>query len=118
MKAILSKSMLKRISQDIQSGRPLWGIFTANEYLDPNDPLRLALTATARDFLRNDSYQDVPELILAAMAGKTVSQLRSQERQIFHSLKEKAAPNLARSRFVFTNKRASWQKSLRSTMSG
>lgn len=114
MKLILSKSMLKRITQDVLSGRPLWGIFTANEYLEHDDPLRLALLTKASSILKDERYQQVPQLILAAMAGKTVNQLADYDRINLFEFKENYTINYTRNKFVPHGRRAYHSKDSRS----
>ena len=110
MKAQISETMLKRISQDINCGRPLWALFTANEYLEARDPLRMALAAKAKRQLSEHHYQAAPMLAQLALAGKTVAELSQDQRRLLRSISEQSTVNTTRYRFTCPNRQLQRQK--------
>lgn len=89
----LTTSMLARITNLVNSQNPYWGILVANEYLEPNAPLRLALIKKAR--ARASSSIEVGEAIYQ---GATLADLSSEAQETVRAYR--LSPRAARERRV------------------
>lgn len=75
MKTKLTTKLLASISTDISSGRALWGILRANEYLSVDHPLRNALVTKAKTVLGSE----LGELEAQILGGALMSELSAKE---------------------------------------
>lgn len=74
MKTQLTTKLLASISADISSGKVLWGLLRANEYLSTEHPLHRALVAKASSALLEAS-----PLSERIMAGACMGELSAEE---------------------------------------
>lgn len=79
MEQNITQSLLCDITQQISRGRPVWAMARANEYLEPNHPLRMAL---ARKALSQQSLAVVSKIGQAIITlGKKYGELSHEEQE-------------------------------------
>ena len=84
----ISPRMLSHLSTQIATGRPLWAILSANEYLDAQDALRIALATKAKSAINETSYSITSPLIEEVLGGKKLSELNESQRRELTSFRE------------------------------
>jgi hypothetical protein len=104
MTAILTPIILSSISNDICNGRPVWGLFRANEYLEKNSPIRKALVSKALSSktANQSRLKESDSLIELASSGSKLSELNPAERKEVMQLNEVAT--MQRRRVAVTSK--------------
>lgn len=90
MTAILTPIILSSISSDICNGRPVWGLFRANEYLEKNSPIRKALVnkALSSSKATQSRFRQADSLIKLASSGSKLSELNPEQRKEVMELNE------------------------------
>ena len=75
MKAKLNRTILGSIHHDICTGRPLWGLLRANEYLEPNSPIRKALVTKAKQSLQGTTYTPLRQIVERTIDGDCLAEM-------------------------------------------
>ncbi len=83
----ITPKLLGDISKDISSGRAIWGMLRANEYMAPGSPIRLALAKKAKAGLLG-SPKSISTIYEAIESGAKLSELSINEREFIYSLNE------------------------------
>ena len=89
----LTHTILKSIRKDLVSGRALWGMLRANEYLSPEDPLYQALAQGAKE--AEGFHSDLGNIVLS---GKRMSELSDVDQR---SLRSHTPPLVTERKFKF-----------------
>lgn len=88
--------MLKHISTLIDSGNPIWGMLTANEYYDGKHPLRNALRVKVQRML-DDAHRLAPDILQRVLGGARLQDFSYADQQLLRRFsRQKRAPPTAR----------------------
>lgn len=98
MKTQMTTKLLQHLSRSITNGNPIWGILHANEYLEQNAPLRLALVKRARSRLETMSVCERAAFERAA-SGARLAELPIEHQE---SARLNHSSHQRRREFVFT----------------
>ncbi len=98
----VTPKILHHIAKLISSGRPIWGLLWANEYLAHQPEIRLAYIHKASAMLRSSSAHGMgPELFQMLIQGQTFSELPTELQERVRS--EREVPQI-RNRTVISQK--------------